>query len=69
MNDLIELIKIGGPSVATAAIFLYFIDKQGKRTDSMICNHFEHVAGAIDRNTKILSQLATLIKRLNGKRI
>jgi len=68
MNDLTEILKIGGPAAVICALFLYYIDRMDKRTNAMICNHFQHVSDAIDRNTKVLSSLSTIIKKLNGKK-
>ncbi len=67
MNDLIEIVKIGGPVTAVSVVFLYYIDRMDKRNTTLIQNHFQHVSDAIDRNTKVLSALVTLIKKLNGK--
>lgn len=68
MNDLIEILKIGGPTISTVVAFVWYLDRLDKRTNTMICNHFQHVSDAIDRNTKVLSTLIILIKKLNGKK-
>lgn len=68
MNELIEIIKIGGPAVTTVGIFAWYLDRMDKRNNTMICNHFQHVTDAINHNTEVLSILITLIKKLNGKK-
>jgi len=68
MQELIELVKIGGPAVTTVGIFCWYLDRQDKRINQMICNHFQHVTEAINHNTEVLSILVTLIKKLNGKK-
>jgi len=68
MNDLIEIIKVGGPVTAISVVFLYFFDRLDKRHTKLIENHMQHVSDAINKNTKVLSILVTLIKKLNGKK-
>ena len=68
MQELIEIIKIGGPSVATAALFLWYIDRMDKRMNELVSNHFQHISDAIEGNTKVLSALTVLIKDVKGDR-
>jgi hypothetical protein len=62
MNEIIEVIKIGGPVLATATIFLFYSEKKDKRTNELIENHLRHSTDAISKNTVVLGQLSTLIK-------
>ena len=66
MNELLEILKVGGPTVATAVAFLWYIDRMDKRMNSLICNHFQHISDAINRNTEVLATLTVLIKKLDG---
>ena len=72
MNEIIEIIKIGGPVLATASIFLYYGDKQSKRTNELIENHLQHLSENLNKNTVVLKELSTLIKiivKKNGLKI
>jgi hypothetical protein len=66
MNELLEILKVGGPTVATAVAFLWYIDRMDKRANTLICNHFEHITDVINRNTEILASLSILIKKLGN---
>ena len=68
MNETIEIIKIGGPAVATAALFLYYIDRMDKRVKNLIENHLSHVTEAINKNTQVLERLTVTIDSFNKRR-
>jgi hypothetical protein len=67
MNELINIIEIGGPVLATASIFLFYSEKKDKRTCELIENHLRHSTEAINKNTVVLEKLFTLIRIIAKK--
>lgn len=61
MQELIEIIKIGGPATAIASIFVWYLDRLDKRNTSLIENHFNHITDALNKNTVVLERLSTLL--------
>ena len=68
MNDFLEILKIGGPAVGTAALFLYYVDRMDRRVKSLIENHLAHITEAINKNTQVLERLTVTIELFNKKR-
>ena len=71
MNDLIEIVKIGGPATAMAVIFIWYIDRSDKRHKNTIDNHMEHNTDAMLQNARALEKVSKSIdilgKTLRGK--
>lgn len=63
MSDLLEIVKIGGPAVSTAVVFVWYLDRLDKRNTDLVGNHMKHVTDAINNNSKVLSKLSILISR------
>ena len=68
MQEVIEVIKIGGPTTAVSVIFLWFFDRVNKRTTILIENHLKHETDAINKNTVVLEHLSTLIEHWMKKK-
>ena len=68
MNDIIEVIKLGGPVLGVCFAFLYYIDRMDKRTKVLVENHLSHLTEAMNKNTVVLERLATLLDRSLRKR-
>jgi uncharacterized protein YigA (DUF484 family) len=67
MNDLIDIIKVGGPATAISGLFLWYFDRLDKRTKALIENHLTHLTDVMNRNTVVLERLSVLIERLLKK--
>lgn len=71
MNEIIEIIRIGGPTVAISVVFIWYLDRSDKRNNTIFCNHLDHMVDAIakntlisEKNTLVLAQLVKIIDKL-----
>ena len=64
MNELTQILTIGGPPAVICTLFLYYIDRMDRRTKILIENHMEHNTDAVNKNTIVLNKLANIITSL-----
>ena len=64
MDDFLEIVKVGGPVTAVSMVFLWYFDRLDKRTKELIENHLQHMTEALNKNSKVLEKLSTLINRM-----
>lgn len=63
-NTLIQLVSsLGFPIVMCGALFWYMIQQQKTHKEEL-----EHLKDTINENTKVLTELTTLIKDLNDEK-
>lgn len=68
MNDLLEIIKMGGPVTAVSGLFLWYFDRLDKRTKNLLENHLQHVTESMNKNTVVLERLSVLLGQVLDKR-
>ena len=73
--EFMEILKVGGPVTAVSVVFLYYMDKQSRRDGESLNGHLKRQEKVMDnntkgwnKNTKALTELITLVKKLNGRR-
>lgn len=59
------LIQAGGVALVTA-IFLFYQDRQDKRTNTLISNHLQHSSEAMKKMSNALTKLTSTIESLKG---
>ena len=70
MQEMFEIVKVGGPVAAVTALFLVFMDRDHRRTNTTLNNHLNHLNETLNKNNILLEKLSGLIARLSkGKSI
>ena len=62
--DLLELLKIGGPTAVIVFLFLYFGWRVVKECVMPAAKDFKQ---ALDQNTKVTTEMHEFMKSLNGR--
>ncbi len=66
-DNLIQLFIQSGPVAAISLVFLFYMDRVDKRTNDLIANHLKHSTEAMNKMTKTLTKLSTIIESLKKK--
>ena len=61
-DNLIQLLIQAGPVAVVAGTFLWFLDRNDKRNNDLIGNHLRHSTEAMNKMTKALTRLSTIIE-------
>lgn len=64
VQDIINLISsVGFPIVMCSALFYYMVKQQQSHSEEM-----EKLRGTVEENTKVLTELTTLIKEISDEK-
>lgn len=67
MENVLEIIKIGGPSLATAACFLWYMNKKDERTADHMKSQTEECHAQQDRGVKVADRMLEMIGKLEER--
>ena len=63
-KTLIDIVSNSIGAVAVSAIFLLYLDRQDKRTTTLMGNHFQHSTDAMEKMSNALTKLIVAIESL-----
>ena len=64
MPNLTDALINAGGTALVAAIFLWYIDRQDKRVNTLITNHLQHSMEAMEKMAVALNSLVSTINSL-----